>query len=85
MDIKLIPGVDKLIDYTASGIGSTASFFFSRMAARRDAEAKLIAAKGEAQAQQAWLRARPTPIQIISQAQADARKNLVSPDASVTR
>ena len=42
--------IEKLIDYTASGIGSTASFVFSRMSARRDAQVKLISATGDARA-----------------------------------
>lgn len=84
MDINVsVRAVEKLIDYTASGIGSTASFFFSRMVARRDAEVRLISAKGEARAQKALAESQANTMQIISKAQADARSNLISSDAVV--
>lgn len=85
MDVNLnVKAVEKLVDYTASGIGSTASFLFSRMAARRDAEAKLIAAEGEARARTALADSHATTMQIIARAQADARSMLVSPEAVVS-
>ena len=74
MDINVnVRAIEKLVDYTASGIGSTASFLFSRMAARRDAEAKLIAAESEARARIALADSQATTMQIITRAQADAR------------
>jgi len=75
--------VEKLIDYTASGIGSTASFVFSRMMARRDAEAKLIAAEGESKAKIAEAKTQADTMRIISKAQADARSTIISSEAVV--
>ena len=84
IDVNIrVRALEKLVDYTASGIGSTAGFFFSRMTARRDAEAKLIAAEGEAQVQRALGEGQATTMQIIATAQANARSTLVSPDAVV--
>lgn len=76
--------IEKLIDYTASGIGSTASFVFSRMAARRDAEARLISAKGEASARIALAESQADTMRIIAKAQAQARSTLISPEAVVS-
>ena len=84
MNINLpVPAVEKLLDYFASGIGSTAGFFFSRMAARREAQAKLIAAEGEAEVQKALMEGQGTAMQIIAKAQAEARSTLISPNAVV--
>ena len=78
-----VPAIEKLVDYTASGIGSIASFFFSRMVARRDAEARVIAAEGEAEAQRILTEGRATSMQIIAAAQAEARSKLISPQAAL--
>ena len=75
--------IEKLVDYTASGIGSTASFLFSRMVARRDAEARLISAEGEARANRALAEGQADTMRLIAKAQADARSTLVSPEAVV--
>ena len=84
MDFNVnVPAIEKLIDYTASGIGSTASFLFSRMVARRDAEARLISAEGEARANRALAEGQANTTRLIAKAQADARSTLVSPDAVV--
>ena len=78
-----VPAIEKLIDYTASGIGSTASFFFSRMVARRDAEVRVITAEGEVEAQRILTEGRATSMQIIAAAQADARSRLISPQTTL--
>ena len=84
MNINLpVPAVEKLLDYFASGIGSTAGFFFSRMAARREAQAKLIAAEGEAEVRKALMEGQGTAMQIIAKAQAEARSTLISPNAVI--
>ncbi len=84
MDINVsVRAIEKLVDYTASGIGSTASFFFSRMVARRAAEASLISAEGEARAKRALADSQANTTMIIAQAQADARSALVSSEAVV--
>ena len=84
MEINVnVRAIEKLVDYTASGIGSTASFFFSRMVARRDAEVGRIAAEGEAKAQKILAESQANTIQIITKAQSDARSALISPEAVV--
>ena len=71
IDINVnVRAIEKLVDYTASGIGSTASFLFSRMVARRDAEVRRITAEGEAEAQRILTEGRATSMQIIAAAQA---------------
>ncbi|MDE0078626.1 MAG: DUF2806 domain-containing protein [Caldilineaceae bacterium] len=84
MDINVsVRAVEKLVDYTASGIGSTASFFFSRMVARHDAEVRAITAKGEVDAQRILTEGRATSMQIIAAAQAEVRSKLISPQAAL--
>ena len=84
IDINVkVRAIEKLVDYTASGIGSTASFFFSRMVARRDAEARLISVKGEAKAKRVQAESQANTIRIITNAQAEARSTLISPEAVV--
>ena len=84
MDINVnVRAIEKLVDYTASGIGSTASFFFSRMAARRDADARLVSAESEARAQRILAESQASTMGIIAKAQAEARSTLISPEAVV--
>ena len=86
MDINVsisVPAIEKLVDYTASGVGSTASFFFSRMVARRDAAVGVITAEGEAEAQRILSEGRAMSMQIIAAAQAEARTELISPEAAL--
>ncbi len=84
MEINVnVRAIEKLVDYTASGIGSTASFFFSRMVARRDAKVRAIAAEGEVEAQRIVTERRATSMQIVAAAQAEARSKLISPQAAL--
>lgn len=68
-----IPVLEKLLDYAASGIGSVAGPMLAPWRARREIEAKLIQAQGEAEARQ-----------IEAEAQEAARRRLVAPDAAVS-
>ena len=77
-----VSALEKLVDLTASGIGSAASFFFSRMVARRGAEVRGIAAEGEAEAQRISTEGRAASMQIIAAAQVQARSKLISPQAA---
>lgn len=84
MDINInvnVPAGEKLLDYTVSGIGSTARFFFSRMAALRDAEARRITAEGEAEEHRILAESSAASMRIISAAQAEARSKLIPPQA----
>ena len=78
-----IPALEKLLDYAASGIGSTAGHLFASRIARREVETKLIAAAGEVRAQRILAEGQATTMQIIAKAQDEARSTLVSSDATV--
>ena len=68
----MVRALDKLLDYTASGIGAVAGPMLATWRARREAEALRIAAQGEADA-----------LHIIASAQAEARDALVSAASDV--
>ena len=64
-----VPALEKLVDYTASGIGAVAGPMLAPWRARQDAKAKLI-----------WTQADADSLRLIADAQADARRSLVTPD-----
>ena len=69
-DLKLsVPAIEKLLDYVASGIGAVAGPVLLPWKAFFEGKAKRIAARSEADA-----------LQIISEARANARHYLLSPD-----
>lgn len=82
MNVK-IPALEKLLDYTASGVGSIAGPMLAPWKARRETQAKLIAAKGEAEIQKALAEGQAATMQIIAAAQAEARASLLSPDIAL--
>lgn len=67
-----VPAIEKLMDYTASGIGATAGPLFRPWQAYMEGHAKRISARADADA-----------LAIIAQAQADARQLLVASDTEV--
>ena len=68
-----VPAIEKLVDYAASGIGSVAGSMLAPWQARRETQAKLIAADGDAK------------IQVMqAEAQSKAREILASRDTEVT-
>ena len=67
-----VPAIEKLMDYTVSGIGATAGPLFRPLQAYMEGHANRISARADADA-----------LAIITQAQADARQYLVAPDADV--
>ena len=73
MEGRLVPGLEKLIDVVASGIGSVAGPMLAPWRARREREAKLIEAEGAAKV-----------LSIHAQAQADARRVLASDGSTVS-
>ena len=74
MDVNLkVPAINKLLDYAASGIGSVAGSMLAPWKARREVQAKQIAAEGDA-----------TVLQIQAEAQLKARAILVSQDSDVS-
>ena len=73
MDLNaMVRALEKLLDYTASGIGAVAGPTPAPWKARREAAALQIAAQGEANA-----------LRIIADAQAEAREALVSTASDV--
>ena len=68
VDVNLkVRALEKLVDYTASGIGAVAGSMLAPWRARQDAKAKLIRAQADADS-----------LRLIADAQADARRSLVS-------
>ena len=64
-----VPAMEKLLDYTASGVGSVAGAMLAPVKAHLEATAKRITAHGKADS-----------LRIIASAQSDARSTLISPD-----
>ena len=84
MDVKIkVPGIEKLLDYAASGVGSIAGPMLAPWKAGREAKAKLRTAKGEAEAKRILAEGQATSMQIIATAQDKARSKLISPQAAL--
>ena len=70
MEVVLkIPAIEKLLDYVASGLGAVAGPVLAPWKAHREAKAKRIEAE-----------ARADSLKLIADAQADARRSLLTPD-----
>lgn len=67
-----LPGLEKLVDYTASGIGAVAGPMLVPWKARQQATVRLIESRADADS-----------LRTIAKAQADARQALIAPDDSV--
>lgn len=83
-DLNLnVPAIDKLLDYTASGIGAVAGPLFLPWKAWWEGKAKRISARTDADVRllQAESEAGTSPI--IAKARSEAREYLVTPDAHV--
>ena len=69
VDVNLkVPALEKLVDYTASGIGAVAGTMLKPWNARKEAEARLIEARADADS-----------LKLIAEAQAEARHSLTAP------
>ena len=64
-----VPALEKLVDYTASGIGAVAGPMLATWKARKEAEALRIKSEAEADS-----------LKLIADAQAEARHTLAAPD-----
>ena len=73
----LVPAFLKLLDYTASGIGSVAGSMLAPWKARREAAARRLAAQGEADSLRVLAEGQAAALQIISGAQAEARSTVM--------
>lgn len=78
-----VPGIEKLLDHAASGIGSIAGPMLASWKARREANARRISAHAEAEALGILADAQSTALRVSATAQADARAILASPHATV--
>ena len=78
-----VPAVEKLLDYTAGGIGAVAGPMLAPWQARRLAEAQLTQAEADAQAMRIAAGAQSDSLRIIKNAQASARAALQQTDAVV--
>ena len=69
VDVNLkVPALEKLVDYIASGIGAVAGPMLAPRKARKEAEARLIESRAEADS-----------LKLIADAQAEARHSLAAP------
>ena len=73
----LVPAFLKLLDYTASGIGSVAGPMLAPWKSRREAAARRLAAQGEADSLRVLAEGQAAALQIISGAQAEARSTVM--------
>lgn len=77
MELK-IPGIDKLLEYAAIGVGAIAGPILAPWRARREATAKRIHAEADADVRVIQAKAEATAMQINAGAQAEARELLLS-------
>ena len=68
-----VPALEKLLDYAASGIGAVAGPMLASWKARKQAEARLIGARAEADS-----------LTLIADARSEARRLLIEPDSAVS-
>ena len=73
----------KLLDYAASGIGSVAGSMLASWQAEKEVQAKLIAAKGEAEATKIQAEGDENAYQLITNAKLEAREKLMSQDTAI--
>ena len=78
-----VPAIEKLIDYTASGVGAIAGPMLAPWKASREAKARLVAAPIEAQVRRIEAESEAETLQIIAKAQSEARQYVLEPGAEV--
>ena len=76
MELK-ISGIEKLVDYVASGIGVIGGTLLTTWKARREANAKFIQATADADSKIVNATAEATALEIIAVAQASACQQLL--------
>lgn len=77
MELK-VPGIDKLLEHVAIGVGAIAGPMLAPWRARREATAKRIHAEADADVRVIQAKAEATAMQINAGAQAEARELLLS-------
>ena len=84
MDLSVrVPGLEKLVDYVASGVGSVAGPMLPSWRARKEADARRIAARGEADALAILAEGQAGALSIIATAQEHAQQQLAAPGFTV--
>ena len=78
-----VPGMDKIIEYAASGIGSVAGPMLSSWKARKEVTAKTIEAQGEAEVLAIRAEAQSRALSILVSGQEEARRIVKSDSPSV--
>ena len=73
LNIK-VPAIEKLLDYTASGIGAIAGSMLAPWKASREGEAKLISARKDAEARIIRAESEGESLKIIAKAQSEAKE-----------
>ena len=73
LNIK-VPAIEKLLDYTASGIGAIAGSMLAPWKASRGGEAKLISARKDAEARIIQAESEGESLKIIAEAQLEAKE-----------
>jgi hypothetical protein len=78
-----IPAIEKLLDYTASGVGAIAGPMLAPWAASREAKARLGSARIDAETRRIEAESEAETSAIIAKARADAREYLVTSDSEI--
>ena len=78
-----VPGMDKLLDYTASGVGAIAGPMLAPWRASREGKARIAAARADAEVRRIEAESDAETSAIIAKARSDAREYLVSQDAEI--
>lgn len=74
-----VPALEKLVDYTASGVGAIAGPLLAPWRASREGEAKLTAVKADAEVRRIEAESGAQSLVIIADAQAKARQSFDTP------
>lgn len=74
-----VPAIEKLVDYTASGIGAIAGPILAPWKASREGKARVIAAKADAEVRSIEAESGARSLQIIADAQTKARQAIAKP------
>ena len=78
-----IPAIDKLLDYTASGVGAIAGPILANWKAVREGRARIAAARADAEVREIEAGSEAKALDIIADAQAKARHHLAAPGEEV--
>ena len=71
-----VPAVEKLVDYTASGLGAIAGPMLAPWRASREGKARLVSARADAEVRRIEVESGAQSLVIIAEAQAEARQTV---------